>query len=620
MAVIIVLLLKEARYVSARIESCIVCIRDVATLWAARREELGHPLGVVAPDQGPDLLDAPVVASSKEPRLFLLEIGCEEIPPQEVTSVLEQLEASVGDALTAARLHHNGVKVMGTPRRIVVLVHDLAGYQTTLEEKVRGPPAKIAFDGDGEPSKALLGFCKKNGISPEDVTVETGAKGVDYVHAVVIDEGKSAAHILKELLPDLLSSVSFQKSMRWNSDLTWSRPVRWLLALHGDTDVQFSLGNLTSGGTSRLLRGSTPEEITIKRAEDYLPAIESGRILLSLDERKELIWKAVLSAAKDHGGSVPDSYKTDLLDEVANLVESPTVIIGAFDEEFVELPYEVLVTVMRKHQRYFPVVSNEDPETLLPAFITVANGSVDTDVVRAGNEAVLRARFQDAEFFYKEDLQEPLEAMRAKLSGTMFEKSLGNLLEKTVRIEKLVRPVGYETGLQGTEVIAKRAARICRADLASSMVTEMTSLAGTVGRHYALFWGESPDVAQAVYESVLPRFSGDALPMTSAGIVVSLSDKIDSLVGLVAAGRAPTGAADPFAMRRTAYGFLQTLIVNKVHLDTSELIDISSGLQNIEVKPKAQKEVLVFIQRRLEQLLVDRGLPIQAGNIFVCLH
>lgn len=587
----------------------------MAALWAAKREELGHPLGVVVPGQPSTHSDVPVVASSKEPSMFVLEIGCEEIPPQEVNSAIEQLESSVGDALNASRLHHNGVRVMGTPRRIVVVVDDLAGYQTTFEEKVRGPPAKIAFDANGEPSKALLGFCKKNGVSPQGITVETDAKGVDYVHAVVVDEGKSASHILVELLPDLLSSVSFRKSMRWNSELTWSRPVRWILALHGEIEVMVSLGNITSGGSSRLLRGATPEEISIKRAEDYLPAIQRGQIVLDFAERREQIWQAVLSAAKDQGGSVPDSYKTDLLDEVTNLVESPTVITGSFDEEFVQLPYEVLVTVMRKHQRYFPVISSDDSEMLLPVFITVANGNVDADLVRMGNEAVLRARFQDAEFFYTEDLEESLDAMRAKLSGTMFEKSLGNLLEKTVRIEKLVRPIGYETGLQGTEVVAKRAAHICRADLASSMVMEMTSLAGTVGRHYALFWGESPDVAQAVFESVLPRYSGDTLPMTSAGIVVSLADKVDSLVGLVAAGRAPSGAADPFAMRRTAYGLLQTLIVNKVHLDTIELIDIASGLQNIEVTPKARKEVLAFIQRRLEQLLVDRGLPIQAGRL-----
>ncbi|GMH40665.1 hypothetical protein BSKO_08569 [Bryopsis sp. KO-2023] len=587
--------------------------REIAVCWVARREELGFPLGNATESTSSEKKIAAVpMASNLDPRTFVLEIGSEELPPVEVVSAISQLKTKFPEMLREMRLDHGSIAVHGTPRRVAVVIEGLAGKQKLLEEKVRGPPAKIAFDDSGEPSKALLGFCKKNNISADSVTKEADAKGVEYVYAMVRDEGKSAAEVLAGSLPKLLSTISFRKSMRWNSNVTWSRPLRWLVAMHGVTEIPLEFAGMTAGSSSCLLRGGSPGEVRLASAEEYVSTMDSNAIIVNMEARKAKIWDEVQNIAKEHNGVVPESFGGDLLNEVANLVEAPTVISGTFSEEFLNLPTDVLVSVMQKHQRYFPVVSQDDPDELMPVFITVANGQIDVDTVRSGNEAVLRARFQDAEFFYNEDLKEHLETFRPKLDGTTFEKSLGSLLEKTVRIEKLVRPLGYETGLKHMESLAKRAARLCRADLATSMVTEMTSLAGTMGRHYALFWGESPDVAQAIFESVLPRFSGDILPATHAGIVVSLADKIDSLVGLVAAGRAPTATADPYALRRTAYGFLQTLIVNQVSLDVVEAVDLASYSQKIKVTTKAKEEVLTFIQRRLEQLLVDRGLPIQA--------
>lgn len=589
-------------------------VREVAQSWSTKRADLGYPLGDALKMSSSVMQTEPSSDSCADPRLLVLEIGSEEIPSTEIDHIAEQVRSNTSHMLKEARLVHDGVQVFSTPRRLVVLVHNLASRQTPLEEKIRGPPVKIAYDTDGEATKALIGFCKKIEIPIDSVTREFDPKGVEYVHAVVFDQGKSSSDVLLHSIPAVLMSVSFKKSMRWNSDLSWSRPLRWLFAMHGDKEVPFTLGSLTATSTIRTLRGDSPETLILQKAEDYLPSIKNGNIVLDPEERRKEIWSSVQSIAERMGGVVPEYCQDDLVVEVANLVESPKAINGMFDEEFLRLPIEILVTVMRKHQRYFPVYERSDSEQLLPAFITVANGRNDESTVRSGNEAVLRARFQDAEFFYNEDLKLPLESMRTKLAGTLFEKSLGNLLDKAVRIEKLVRPIGFETGLQHAEAVAKRAARICRADLTSSMVVEMTSLAGTMGRHYALYWGESPEVADAIFESVLPRYSGDVLPTSPAGIVVSLADKIDTLVGLVAAGRTPSGSADPFALRRTAYGYLQTLISNCVHLDTGEAVDLAGILQKIELTPESRSEVLVFIQRRLEQLLCDRKIPIEAGD------
>ncbi|KAF5842959.1 glycyl-tRNA synthetase alpha subunit-domain-containing protein [Dunaliella salina] len=403
--------------------------REVTSLWLSRREELGHPLGVISPPTPPSPQQPKPVAGGVAAAPFVLEVGTEELPPEDLDAGLEQLRERVPALLQKLRLSFSGVRVEGTPRRMAVIVDGLATEQTTQESEVRGPPTKAAFAADGSPTKALEGFCKKNGVAPSDVTKQSDAKGVEYVFAKVKEVGRPAAEVLTEALPGLVSSLSFRKSMKWGAgDVTFSRPVRWLLALLGDTELPFVWGNLQAGRATRLLRNSEQPEAQVPSADAYESVLKAANISLEQDSRRSNIWEQVTAAAASMGGVVAETAGDDLLTEVTNLVESPTLVVGSFEPKFLNLPKEVLVMVMRKHQRYFPVVVAPGAP-LLPAFITVANGSVDQDVVAAGNAAVLRARFEDATFFYEEDLKQPLEAFRPKLAGTIFHKDQGTLLD-----------------------------------------------------------------------------------------------------------------------------------------------------------------------------------------------
>ncbi|GLC37301.1 hypothetical protein PLESTB_001138600 [Pleodorina starrii] len=591
--------------------------REITGLWVSRREELEHPLGLIPPPARPTP-SRPVVSASLEPRTLVLEVGTEELPPDDVVAAVNQLRERVPALLSKLRLTHGSVHIEGTPRRLAVVVEALAARQASEEAKVRGPPAKQAFGADGSPTKALEGFCRKNGVDVTSVTREADAKGVEYVFAVVRDAGRAAAEVLTDELPALVGGLSFKKSMRWNGHgAAFSRPMRWLLALHGDVVLPFVYGGLQAGSSTRVLRNAPSPELPVSSAEAYLPTLEAAGISLSGTNRAEAIWRDVLEAAAEVGGLVPESSRGDLLEEVTNLVESPTVVRGAFAQEFLALPSEVLVMVMRKHQRYFPVFA-PDGCSLLPYFITVANGPVDPAVVAAGNEAVLRARFEDASFFYREDLKQPLEAFRPKLSGTTFQKELGSLLDKTTRLERLVAPLAAAVagqpgqsawGEAGVRGVAAQAAALCKADLATSTVTEMTALAGTMGRHYAYKQGLPAAVAEAIFEAALPRQAGDALPSSPAGVLVAVADRLDSLVGLFAAGCAPTAAADPYGLRRAAYGMLQSLVSNGVSLSLRAAVAAAAELQPIPVSGAVQSDVLSYLNGRLEQLLSDGGAP-----------
>lgn len=586
--------------------------RDVTALWLTRREEQGFPLGVVGAPPAPVLSDPAGISLLDVPATFVLEVGSEELPPDDVDAAIEQMKDRISSMLDRLRLGHGGVTIEGTPRRLCVTVHELAARQSNSAEAVRGPPAKVAYDGAGAPTPALLGFCKKNGVTVEDCYTEEDGKGVSYVWVEVRLEGRPAVQVLAEELPALLGSISFRKSMRWRGDAAYSRPVRWVLALHGNTVVPFEFAGLASGSTTRLLRTDTTQERLVSGADEYQSILREGRITLNTDQRKSDVWHGVCDAAGGVDGVVPDSCQGDLLSEVSNLVESPTIVLGSFDPEFLQLPREVLVTVMRKHQRYFPVYKPQSDE-LMAHFVTVANGNVDVPTVRAGNEAVLRARFEDAQFFYRGDLTKSLEEVRPKLAGTIFQKDLGTLLDKSNRIESLIPSLADATGTAaGMEAVAARAARICRADLATSMVMEMTELAGVMGKHYAEKQGEDPAVALAVFESVLPRHAGDMVPSSPAGVVVAIADKLDSLVGLFAAGCAPTATADPYGLRRAAVGLVQVLMASETRLDLRAAVDAVASTQPLLVSEQHKKEVLEFIERRLEQVLVDGGAYVEA--------
>ena len=587
--------------------------RQVASLWLEQRAKMEFPL--LKPDTRQSIhIGRSKIQSAVEHRLFVLELGCEEMPPQDVVSAVEQLRDNFESFLQQERLGHDRIDVHGTARRLTVVVHNLTGIQAGLDVKVKGPPVRIAYETDGKPTKALLGFCRKNNCGPTDVTVEADSKGIECVYVVRHEQPLNTADVLTEKIPDLLRRVTFKKSMRWNGAQTWSRPVRWILALHGDVALSFSFAEVTSDNITHLLRNSSSERAVVPSAENYLSTISSSGIVLEAKTRREHIWNAAVAAASSVDGTVPERYAHDLLNEVLYLVEAPSVVLGSFSPEFLLLPREVLETVMQKYQRYFPVYRSGDASEMLPFFVAVGNGEFDEEMVRTGNEDVLRARFKDAQFFYEEDVKEPLENFRPKLAGTLFHKDLGNLLEKSERTQRLVRPFAECMRLASSQPAAERAAELARADLATSLVTEMTGLAGTMGQHYALKSGEASDVADAIFEAVLPRYAGDRLPTTKAGLLVSVADRMDSLVGLIAVKCAPTATADPYGLRRMAYGLVESLIHNQMPFDLHRSIDVTAALQPVDVTRDVKKDVFAFVQRRLEQYLLDQEISPEIGK------
>jgi glycyl-tRNA synthetase len=479
---------------------------DVAAEYLEQRSQAGHPLMgrfTVPPRRA---IESKGGRAATKPADFVLEVGTEELPPADAAAAMEQLARAVPISLEAARLQHAAVEVLGTPRRLVVFIRDLAPRQADTEARVKGPPADRAYDSEGALAQAGLGFARSKGLDPSDLTVEE-MDGGRYVVAVVRQAGHPTADVLAELVPEWLDGLAFDRVMRWNESGTpFSRPIRWLLALHGEQVIPFSFAGVGSGRFTRALRLHEPPVIEIDEAASYRQSIEASGILLDPVARSERIAEQVAAlAAEVHGHAVEDP---SLQAEVPHLVEAPTALRGSFDPAYLDLPRPVLITVMRKHQRYFAV---ESDGKLLPHFITVRNGGDEhLDVVRQGNEHVLRARFADAAYFYERDLDRPLEDYRAKLETMTFESSLGSMLDKSERVERLVEGLATELGLGTAELAAaQRAAHLAKADLATQMVVELTSLQGEMGRIYALHGGEEGAVADAIAEHYLPRFAGD---------------------------------------------------------------------------------------------------------------
>jgi glycyl-tRNA synthetase len=418
---------------------------------------------------------------------------------------------------------------------------------------------------------------------------------------------------LAQELPALLGAIRFDKSMRWNSsNMAFSRPVRWLLAILGENEscqvIPFSFAGLQSGAATRGLRFRQPAEWTIKSPQQYFESLAQQGILLNLEERKALIKQQIYSLAEQVGGAIADDPA--LLAEVANLVETPTALRGSFSASHLDLPREVLVSVMKKHQRYFPVINAKDPQSLLPYFIAVRNGDQQwLDVVTQGNEHVIRARFADAAFFVREDIKKPLKDYVPLLSTLTFQVKLGSMLDKSRRITALVEDLHRLLGFSQDELaVAIRAAELCKADLATKMVVEMTSLQGLMGHYYALASGETPAVAQAIFEHYLPRTTGDVSPKSTAGFLVGLADRLDSLAGLFAAGLAPSGNKDPFAQRRSALGIVQNLVAWDVDFDLRQALQAAAQYMPVAVETDSQSAVLEFIIERLRNVLLENGI------------
>ena len=535
---------------------------------------------------------------------FVLEVGTEELPAGDLDDVLAQLRELAPARLSEARLDYEDLCILGTPRRLVVLVEGLAQRQRAVEEVVKGPPVRVAFDAEGQPTRAAQGFARKQGISVDALEVQEIGGG-EYVVALKREEGQPAAEVLTTLLPELIASLRFQKSMRWNeSGVAFSRPIRHLVALLGDTVVSFEYAGVRS---SRVSRGARPEgspEFEVARAEDYLPLLTQHHIVADPEERWAIIVKQATRLAQSVGGRIPDDPA--LLNQVTNLVEQPTALLGHFDEEYLKLPADVLVAVMKKHQRYFPIYQSTN---LLPYFIAVRNGGDEhLDIVRRGNEQVIRARFADADFFYCEDIKKPLEKFLPRLGTLTFQKRLGSMLDKTRRLEQLTPRLAEMVGLSDGETkAALRAAHLCKADLATQMVVEMTSLQGVMGREYALRSGEDPTVAEAIFEHYLPRSAGDASPRTRPGLVVGLANRFDSLAGLFAVGLAPTGSSDPYHLRRDALGLVQNLIAHQVPFSVREGLALAARLLPVGVSEDALAAALDFVVERLRGVLREQG-------------
>ena len=582
--------------------------RQVTDLYAKQREEEGYPFqgkfAIASADIAP--LPDPTQPAGDGPLDFVFEIGCEELPVHDLDGALDQLKVVIPEKLGQARLGYQALDVQGTPRRLVVSIAGLDARQEDRQVEARGPAVGIAYDGEGQPTRAAIGFSRGKGVDVEDLQ-QREIGGRDYVVAVTLDKGRNAGAVLAEMLPEVVASLRFPRSMRWNaSRVAHSRPLRWFVALLGDVVVPFEYAGVRSGNVTRGIRSQNSPDLVIASASEYAGVIKAAGILLRAAERHASILEQAHALAAEVGGEVADD--PDLVQEVTNLVEFPLAIRGAFDREYLRLPESVLTAVMRKHQRYLSVSKDG---RMLPYFVTIANGGgLDMDVVRFGNQEVLRARFADAAYFYRADTKKSLGEFTPRLSSLMFQERLGTVLDKVQRLERLVPDLGELLELDEADMItARRAAALCKSDLATQLVVELTSLQGQMGGHYAELAGESPEVAQAIEEHYLPRSMGDRLPEGIAGALIGLADRLDTLVGLFAVGIRPRGAADPWGLRRSALGIVQLLLGKGISLALPEALSLAAETLPIDMDGDALRDVHDYILGRFRGFLLDRGHP-----------
>ncbi len=533
---------------------------------------------------------------------LLLEIGTEEVPAHVMPGVLKELAEKAEKAFKEQRIGFQSLRTLGTPRRSALLVKGLEECQSDMTSENRGPSVQIAFDGDGNPTKAAQGFARGQKVDPRELVVKDG-----YVYAVVHEEGKPTTELLQSMLPELICGLSFPNHMRWaDLDFKFIRPLRWIVALYGSEVVPFEVAEVKSGRVSRGHRFMSQGDFEISEASDYEKACEEQYVIVDQDRRKEMIRSQIEETAREHGGNA--EITEDLLEEVLYLVEYPTALCGTFEDRYLELPAEAVITPMRDHQRYFPVKKADG--TLLPLFITVRNGGSEyLDIVQHGNERVLKARLEDAQFFFDEDRKKSLEEHREKLKTVVFQEGLGSVYAKTERLEKLAEKVSDLLGAAPEDKQnAMRAARLSKADLVTGMVTEFTELQGVMGREYARLDGEPEAVALAIDEHYMPRFAGDCQPKTAAGRILSVADKLDNMVATFSRGLIPTGSQDPFALRRQALGLVNMLVEAKYRLSLRALVDTAMDLLDIredDRREKMQQSVADFMRLRLKNVLGD---------------
>lgn len=537
-------------------------------------------------------------------KTLLLEIGTEEVPAHVMPGILSQLKENAAKTFEELRIEYKNIKTLGTPRRSALLVEGLAERQADLSKENRGPAVNIAFDADGNPTKAAQGFARGQGVKPEELVTKDG-----YVYAMVHEKGGQTVDLLGDTLKGLVDGLNFPNNMHWaDLDYKFIRPLRWLVALYGQDVIDFEVANVKSGRTSRGHRFLSEGDFEIANAEDYVEACRKASIIVDQNERCEMIRQQIAEVAAANGGQA--EVNEDLLEEVLYLVEYPTALCGKFDEKYLALPAEAVITPMRDHQRYFPVLKDGQ---LLPLFITIRNGGKEhLETVQHGNERVLRARLEDAQFFFDEDRKKTLEQHGEKLKTVVFQDGLGTIYDKALRLEVLAGYIADAIGAnEQDKKDAVRAAKLAKADLVTGMVTEFTELQGVMGREYALLDGETKAVAQAIDEHYMPRFSGDSQPASVAGRIVSLADKIDTIVGTFSRGLIPTGSQDPFALRRQALGIVNMLKEAQYHISLSQLVAKAMELLNIAdagQQAKLQNDVADFMKLRLKNVLADAGI------------
>ncbi|MDY6152729.1 MAG: glycine--tRNA ligase subunit beta [Terrisporobacter sp.] len=537
---------------------------------------------------------------------LLLEIGVEELPSRFGQTTLDQIENNLSKLLKEERINFDNIEKYATPRRLTFVIKNLADKATDLEEEVKGPAKKIAVDADGNFTKPALGFMKSKGLDPENVYFKQ-LGNAEYLFGTIKQEGKHTSEVLKNIVPEAIKNVTFPKAMRWGGkNMRFARPIRWMVALLNNEVLDIDLEGIKSSNITRGHRFLGEKEFEVNSVEEYFEKLDKNFVVLDQHKRKEMIREQAIEVAKSLGGEV--ELDEDLLEEITFLVEYPTAFYGEFDEEYVKLPKEVVTTPMKEHQRYFPV--SKDGK-LLPNFIAVRNGDSNRiDLVKAGNEKVLRARLADALFFYHEDTKKPLESFVDKLQTVVFQAKLGTVYDKTLRIEKLSQVILNELNMTESKENTLRAAKLCKADLVTNMVFEFTELQGIMGRDYAQVSGENEEVCQGIFEHYLPRFAGDILPETNTGIALSIADKLDSIAGFFAIGIKPSGSQDPYALRRQALGILSILLDRKLSVNLNNLINAAlDNYSNLEFnKEEVASQIVEFFVERVKNLFKDLGI------------
>jgi glycyl-tRNA synthetase beta chain len=537
---------------------------------------------------------------------FLLEIGTEEIPSRFINPALEKMRELFTALLASGRIASRGdLKVYGSPRRLVLYVPEMDERQADISKEVTGPPRKVAYDAEGNPTKAATVFAEKNGISVKALAIKTTDKG-EYVVARIDEKGGETAEWLKQILPGFILSIPFQKTMRWmDKDIRFARPIHWLLALWGGAVVEFELGGIKSGSLSRGHRFMSPGAFLVKDFKSYAAQTEPNFVVMDPEVRKQRIKTQVEELARSQGGAVLND--PGLVDEVANLVEFPVAVMGTFNKDYLRVPKEVLITAMREHQRYFSVIGPDG--NLLRYFITISNSRAeDMENIRAGNERVLAARLSDAAYFFDHDLRIPLHERVEGLKKVTYQDKLGTTFDKTMRVKALS---AYIAGLFKADVqVVERAAGLCKADLLTGVVGEFPKLQGVMGRQYALISGEDPRVADAIAEHYMPRFAGDKLPGTLEGVCVGIADRIDTITGCFFVGLIPSGSEDPYALRRQSVAILNMLLERGLRLSLAGLLAEACKAYDFPKRDKNSvgSEILDFFRQRLAGLLASEGI------------